>query len=1110
MPLQDPLRRRPQAPHRALLPEAESDGLMRQLAGYSSSLLQTGLDVLDKPGRAVRGVLGGHFRELGNLVPFSDTIGLTDEADRLSGRDLLEKAGLAGRTSHGWGATVAGLAAEVALDPLTYATFGAKNALTPVGRKVANAGALRGWTRGQLLRGFDDSERLLQAAGKTPDEIAHMTAQGRRIAPASLEAAIGEDILPNRPLGALAGLGSPFGAASTLIGQGPTAIKLADLMDRVGRTTKYDTTIGRWLNANFDSNVGEMRGGRTQEAMARYGTPAIEAARIGSREDTYKILSAIDAARGSGADEEDILRAARQHAEGVSFRGTTPASEAAAPSIADLVRHAEDAQLAEARKWGIPLPDASDGFTRYAPRAGIDIEAIKGADPRRSGMATQVVNRNNLPVVAGDSFARKKAWRDLPGGTEMVNDIVRRFAGNAAGRPIPDIANDIGHMLRQEMLSTHTPMSPDLHKFVDDKSMKLARRVAKLDPLHAEEQVGLFSPQLASDLARSGEQHARKVGSVRAIMGFLGDNARVGGNTADGSHVPVSRVLSDLGLLTRTDADGLVREGAMIEAYRSLAKKGAAPVDSVVGLKRKALRGTLDQFTLPRALHEELVASHGKWSMPEVLKEPMGLFSNVTRAFKNLAYPTWPASHVRNAVSAGLNNLLRGTSAGDHALQFKLMRGTATADELRRALPGLPAGLSDDEAREFARRQQFASGKVYNGHAGQSDLDAHYATSFLGGGKTTITPLPFGSDRAGAGTFAQDTRGLILGGIKRQIADIRDFVATRGQTPNPLRMEGVFGGTENFPALEVGRKVGTNIEDFFRGANFLGNTRKGMSPTMAGLTARDIHFDYDALTNFEKKVMRQVIPFYTFARKNSAAQLENLVRSPGSVIAQMRAMASGRDEDGYTPNYLAAGGAVPVGEEEGGMRRYISGFGTPLEEALSRFQFKGGMPDAKHTLLQIASSMNPLIKGPLEQVFDTQFHTGRPLSSLRPQGTASAIGRLVGEDNPQLLAQILANTPATRFISSIDKLMDDRKGVLPKLLNLGTGVKVTDVDVEKTRSIEAAQARNELLSRMPHVRGYTTYYPAKGQADQLEPDEVRMLRMLATMQQAARDRIGGK
>lgn len=73
---------------------------------------------LDKPGRAVRGILGGRPDEAAAFVPFSDSMGLTDPSHAVSGEDLIKQNGLSTGTS--WGDSLLGFGTEAALDPTTY------------------------------------------------------------------------------------------------------------------------------------------------------------------------------------------------------------------------------------------------------------------------------------------------------------------------------------------------------------------------------------------------------------------------------------------------------------------------------------------------------------------------------------------------------------------------------------------------------------------------------------------------------------------------------------------------------------------------------------------------------------------------------------------------------------------------------------------------------------------------------------------------------------------------------------------------------------------------------------------------------------------------------
>jgi hypothetical protein len=90
-------------------------------------------------GRAVRGLLGGKPQEALSVLPFSDTLGLTNERDTVQGTDLLSQAGLVTRGDDSWENMLAGFGAEVALDPSTYLGIGP---VTKAGMLAKKAGAL--------------------------------------------------------------------------------------------------------------------------------------------------------------------------------------------------------------------------------------------------------------------------------------------------------------------------------------------------------------------------------------------------------------------------------------------------------------------------------------------------------------------------------------------------------------------------------------------------------------------------------------------------------------------------------------------------------------------------------------------------------------------------------------------------------------------------------------------------------------------------------------------------------------------------------------------------------------------------------------------------------
>lgn len=112
---------------------------------------------------------------------------------------------------------------------------------------------------------------------------------------------------------------------------------------------------------------------------------------------------------------------------------------------------------------------------------------------------------------------------------------------------------------------------------------------------------------------------------------------------------------------------------------------------------------------------------------------------------------------------------------------------------------------------------------------------------------------------------------------------------------------------------------------------------------------------------------------------------------------------------------------------------------------------------------------------------------------------------MIGDDNPLVLSQTPAYMPLITFVTPADELLDNRKGWGAKAANLLTGVRVTDVDVDKQRAIETRNALEGILRGQPHLSKYSRFYVKPGEAANLTPQEIELMRLYSTIQDNARD-----
>lgn len=137
----------------------------------------------------------------------------------------------------------------------------------------------------------------------------------------------------------------------------------------------------------------------------------------------------------------------------------------------------------------------------------------------------------------------------------------------------------------------------------------------------------------------------------------------------------------------------------------------------------------------------------------------------------------------------------------------------------------------------------------------------------------------------------------------------------------------------------------------------------------AAARTRKYGIDYADLTAMERNVMKRVVPFYTWQRKNIPLQLESILTHPGKVVGLSKAingakalagdMGVGTSADS-APAWLRLAGGIPI-SDSGDKGTFLSPSGIPTMD-LGQYT-QGGVSGIAGNLL---SQLTPFAKVPIE------------------------------------------------------------------------------------------------------------------------------------------------
>lgn len=391
--------------------------------------------------------------------------------------------------------------------------------------------------------------------------------------------------------------------------------------------------------------------------------------------------------------------------------------------------------------------------------------------------------------------------------------------------------------------------------------------------------------------------------------------------------------------------------------------------------------------------------------------------------------------------------------------------------------------------------RNFVSGVAQNYEVfGKEGLNpASYMTA-LGVAKGSDLPLQIKNWKGkvmyeGTGKELKEAIKERFGSSSRYVSDLGDYI------------EDVGGGKFQWKKMkDPGRVLGNAIETYHKTAATIIGLKQGKGLEEAMNLAEKAGFDYTKITKFESKVLRRMIPFYTFMRKNAGLQLDTLVHHPERIINQAK-LANGlsemiggkvteEDVKGL-PDWVLGGLGFKLNDGQ-----YLSQFGLPIEEFIST---------VNAPLMKTLTSLNPIVKYPLESKLGYDFFRQQEITDINniapatgaklyemdqkgqlPEWLSDTLnikkrkyqGKDIYEASPKSL-HLLRNLPTARAQAVFEKIFDKDTEAVNKWTAFFSGAKIYDIDLEKQAYFKEKDLRNDIQKQLLELgegKQFKTFY----------------------------------
>jgi hypothetical protein len=1060
-------------------PEEEA-GLLHSAVGGLEWLGQT----LDKPGAAVRGLLAGQPEQLANLIPFSDTLGITDPKTRVSGRDLLEKAGILGQNTPGldWG-DVGGFAAEVVTDPLLFlkaAPLTVKGAAkaAQMAEEASKAGKTFETATKYITAGLKDTKQL-PTYRKTAQSVAdQIRAEERGVFGFGLPGLPFAKPTAEHAATITFGAGSETAAKAleALAYKNPIVPGLRGMFSSVaggdytgvGQQVKDAAWLERQRLEGALTDIAPAFRDESQRLFGKFQEIAQHFQANGDARSYGDFSRWMAESMGEIPKGQEVLDGMLQRM-GIASGVDLPSAVGDATELAsqyhgffDQLRTIKDQAKAKYMELGGSPALLEDTYAQHFPRRGnvvLDtLESAAGGEPNTQRFRHNVHRSEVLTNFPGNSERINRAVTDplvsgrdvtlLDDGTSQVEkiagkDLKRRLELrlSSMGVEIPEKANLLD---LQEMYLRQQHVLPSIQE-AQGSGIRTAEDAAKDAAEWTFQGRQAVSTKIGEQkyVTRFRENRAREfVKYAKRLPDQIASEGLFNRPAVDDWFSYMHSMLGDIATLEGAQSF-LGQPGVISEAGKAGSQSLAKAWNGAKFRKDGLLTWAAQQYPDVAAKGEEelakFVASLGVSenaagairafgeSLEPKNKTAIGkLFDKATSVYKWAWTMPMPAFHVRN-MGGGLFNAWAQSKVPLHKIVSSMVRAT-----------------------EHFRTRGTKALKY-----GQEGVDQGILAGF--------GPLAEIATPAAAAKQSKVPEGF-MGGVFDWLTRPTEAVKHPFKTVKDTA-ENAYGFVEG--TLRLG---------YYNALR-----ESGYSPAAAKHLVTQAMFDYTKASPLERSTFKKVVPFWGWLRSNLPYQITNLAARPGGRTAQtVRAyndFSAGGQGEGYAPSFLREGLAIPI-QSEGANTTFLRQAGLPLED-LNKFVFKSsGLPAAGRTAEKFGAGLHPGILAGIESWAGRQMWSGRDIKDLE-----STTEKLGASAPLPMVDRLLHYSPLSTAASAALTVKDPRKTPWQKLMNLTTGAKTATYDTEKWKMIDLQNALKAEADQNPIVREMVRQYiPERYQA----------------------------